>query len=259
MRDGLADMGHGHGGDHVGGRLGEGPDLLGVVLLRLVRGHQLRRVVAVAARADTARDDHRRRGVARGVADLLGERDRRPVGRVQFVARVPEPPGPVGVRAPGGRVEDEPRPLAAGDVEIGAVVVTQRPGPVLVPEQVERREVRQVDPAVEYQRGLEPAVADERPLRRELRKLLPVLHEPLPEIVCAVAGTLSHARRGGQPPGEGAARMRPPPRAGISASSGRSPSWWPGPWERRSSAGSPSRARGRSSAAGPGRSWTTCR
>jgi hypothetical protein len=82
---------------------------------------------------------------------------------------------PVRVRAPRRRVEDDPDAGLAGDLEVGPEVVPQRTDALLVVEQDERGEVRQLEPLVEDQRRLHAAVGDERGVR-QLRQALPQGH-----------------------------------------------------------------------------------
>ena len=154
----LLDVGHRDRRDHVRGGLGKGPDLLGVVLLRLVRGHLSGRVVAVVLRTDTAAD-HDRRAILAGLgAKLLHQLDRLAVELRQLLVGVADLRRPVRIRTPGGAFEHEPEAVLARQGHIWLEVGPQLALARIVLEQVECSELGQVEPAVEDQVGLEAAV-----------------------------------------------------------------------------------------------------
>ena len=124
--DRLGRVGHRDRGDHVGGGVREGRDLDRVVLLRRVAVQDHGRVVAVVMGADAAADDDRRGVVVVLVAELLHQRDRPAVERVQLLGRVAEPLGPARVRAPRRALEDEPRAVIACERRVGLEVAPQR-------------------------------------------------------------------------------------------------------------------------------------
>src|SRR6185312_4669614 len=99
--DRLADAGQGVGRDDVGAGRGQGLDLGRVVAGRLVRSWFLAGLVAVAARADHAADDHVGQVAAVTLAQLRQHADRVPVDPRQVRGGVAQSVAPVATRTPG--------------------------------------------------------------------------------------------------------------------------------------------------------------
>ena len=171
--DRLVEVGHGHRRHQVdAGRL-EHPDLQGVIVLGLRRGHVAVGRVAVAARPDAAREHHRARRRLLGVANRREQRDRVAVRRIEGLGRVAERGAPVRVRAPGRALEHQPAAVAFRQRHVGRVVALERRAALRSAQQVEGREGRQVEPVVEDQRRLDPAVGQEEVVAH-LRQGMPV-------------------------------------------------------------------------------------
>ena len=162
----LLGIGHRQHAHQVGAARGECLDLTGVVPLGHRRRHAIRGLVSVTTRTDRAADENRRGAVA---AQLVDQSHRVEVDLLERLLGVPELLAPVAVRTPGGGVEEQPDTLFAGKRDVFPVVVAEQTPAVVVLEQVERREVGQVDAVVEDQRRLHPPVRDEE-LAPELRQ-----------------------------------------------------------------------------------------
>ena len=127
--DRLLGVGHRDRGDHVRRRVGERADLDGVVALGLLGGEHRLGGVAVALGADAAADHDRRPALVLG-AELLHQRDRLPVERVELLGRVAELGRPARAGPPGRALEHEADARARGRrSRIGRVVEPQRSVP----------------------------------------------------------------------------------------------------------------------------------
>jgi hypothetical protein len=168
--DRLVHVRHRDRGDEVGAGGREGAGLGGVVALGFARRHLPAGLVAVAARADHAADQRRRRRILSVRPQRLGERDRLAVDPVERGGVVAELRAPVAARAPGDGVEEEPRAVLVRRRQVRTEVIAERRAAIRVVEQRERREGRQLDPATEDERGLEAAVRQEHTVARELGK-----------------------------------------------------------------------------------------
>ena len=155
-------IGHCNGGDHVGFGLLERADLEGMVGLGLGFGHDLFRVIAVAARADAAADHHL--GVRGFVfaAQVMQEVHRAPVHLCQRVARIAELGAPVRACPPRCAFQDEADPVGLGDGDVVAVVAVHRRTSGVLLEQIERGEIGQVEPVMEDQACFQTAVGEEK-------------------------------------------------------------------------------------------------
>ena len=174
--DRLLDVGHRERRDHVGLGVGEGADLGRVVLGGLIGGELPLGVVAVVLRPDAAADHDRRDVVLVPVAQLRHQCDRPPVHRVQLRRAVADLRPPSRARAPGRALQHEAGAVLLGELEVGHEVAAQLLGaPSSLLEQIEGGELGQVEPAVEDQGGLDPAVGEEE-LVAQLRKSVPVVH-----------------------------------------------------------------------------------
>ena len=206
-RDRQADVG---GGAHDPDRLGDGGQ--GVrrreVRPRLREGGELRRGGSRRSGRRRGRRPGSRRRAARPPRPRARRRPRptppRPaprrcstasrLTRAQRVGVVAEPGAPVGVGPPGRRLEEQAGAGPGRHVGVRAVVVGQHLPAVRVVEQREGREVRQVEPAVEDQVGLEPSVGD--PPAGRLRQLPRRRHACLPNVL-GPDGPVSRARQAG--------------------------------------------------------------
>ena len=115
---------HGDGSHHIRAGFRKAADLRRVIGFGLRRRHQRGRPVAIAARPDRPVDDDRRSG-----RKLLGERAR-PLDGVAVhlgepIGIVAKPLAPVGIAAPGRRVEHEAEPALPRQIKIRGVVALQ--------------------------------------------------------------------------------------------------------------------------------------
>jgi len=111
--------------------------------------------------------------------ELLHQRDRLAVERVEPVERVTDLGRPVRARPPGGCLEDEADAALAREDGVGRVVEAELVGALVVLEQVEGSECRQLEAVMENERCLEAAVSDEK-TAVELRQAPPVHGPTLP-------------------------------------------------------------------------------
>ena len=161
--------------DHVRGRRVERRDLGQVISLCLVWRHEVTRPVRVASRADTAAD-HDRRALRLVVGtDLLEQCHSLSVHVCELVGRVPELCAPVRACTPCRGVEDEADVSLARELRIGLEVRPQLAHALVVRQQREARKAGEVEPAVEHQHRLHPAVGHARRARGG-RKRLAVAH-----------------------------------------------------------------------------------
>src|SRR5262249_47193853 len=84
------------------------------------------------------------------------------VGGRQCRRRVAKLVTPVGAGAPGRALQDEARAARCRDARIAGEIGTQRPRALLILQQMERREVRQLETIVEDQICLDAAVCKEQ-------------------------------------------------------------------------------------------------
>src|SRR5690606_15247307 len=110
----LVHVGHRDRRDHVDLLVGEDANLLRMIGLRLLRAHDLARIVAVAARADAAAYHHlrARRLVLR--LDVAQKPDRLAVGLLETDRRIAELVCPVLAGAPGRAFENEAHAVLPG-------------------------------------------------------------------------------------------------------------------------------------------------
>lgn len=159
--DRLVGVGHGDRRHHVGAGLGEGSDLQAVIGFGVQGGHDLPGIVAIAARADAAAYHHGRGRRFMAGAQVVHQLHRLPVHRRDVVGRVAELGAPVGAGPPGRALQDETHAVGLGDGDVAFVVARERGPAVGIAEQVEGREVGQVEAVLEDQRGLDTAVGQE--------------------------------------------------------------------------------------------------
>src|SRR5690606_31465893 len=81
---------------------------------------------------------------------------------------------PIRVRAPGRRLENRAQAMLAGQFEVSVVVAAQRRDSLVILQQVEGREARQVPSFVEHEGRLESAVGNEQAVA-ELRQAFAIL------------------------------------------------------------------------------------
>ncbi len=130
------------------------------MLLGLGRGHEVTRDVPVTTRSDVAADHDRH--VWRLVADLLEQRDRRPVDGVEARGVVAETRTPATVGPPRRRLQHDAHPGPASDVDVRQEVLGEGRSARLVVHQWEGREVWEVEPAVEEEGRLQSAVGEQQ-------------------------------------------------------------------------------------------------
>ena len=100
------------------------------------------------------------------------------IGRGNLLARVAELVSPIGACTPGGAFKDEAHTIRFRDGHVTLVVACQRLAPGLLPQEVESGKMRQFQPLVENQGGLDAAIGQEQSTR-ELWQLLAILaHGP---------------------------------------------------------------------------------
>ena len=177
--DGLVGIGHCDRRHHVRTRLARArrSDAHGRSS-RLPGAHHLARIIAVAARADAPADDDRRVAVLVLVPQIDHQPDGLAIGRGDLIARVAELVPPVGACAPGRAFEDEPHAIGFRDGHVTLVVARQRLAPGLLPQEMERGKMGQLQPLVENQGGLDAAIGQKQPAR-ELWQLLAIFaHGP---------------------------------------------------------------------------------
>jgi hypothetical protein len=117
---------------------------------RLVSAHRLGRDVPVAARPDAAGDDDRRPIIGRVlVAQRLEQSNGAAVEVGELSRRVSDPARPVGIRAPGRRIQHDAYASIERDADVRLEVAAQRGLAVLAREQVIGGEVRKLDAVVE--------------------------------------------------------------------------------------------------------------
>ena len=163
-----SDVVHGDGGDHVGLGLAEGRDLLRMIVLGLRGAHRRGRVVAVAARADAAGKHHRRVARFKLLAELGHQRDQLAVQALKLGRRQPSFSAQSRLARQVGLSKMKPAPSRARSRRSGG---NRRAAARGLPRlhQVDRGEVRQVDPVDEDERRLQPAVGQEE-LAAKLRE-----------------------------------------------------------------------------------------
>src|SRR5690606_3031870 len=113
---------------------------------------------------------------------LLEQLDGSGIDRGGLAGAVAELRAPVRNRAPGGGIEDEADTARSGDREIILVVLDEFCSALLVLQEYERGEMRELDTFMEDQRGFQSAVRQES-AAAELRQVVAILgHVPSPNI-----------------------------------------------------------------------------
>ncbi len=172
--DRFGDIRQGEKADQIGARVCEEADLVPVISLRLVCGHDLARIVAVAARTDAAADHHRRFRRLMASADAFEIGDRIAVDPHRLRLGNAELRRPVPARAPGHAFEEKPGAGRLRDLDIAVEVGVEPRAALGGFQKVEGREQRQVDPLLKDHHGLEPAVG-QNGLSVQLREVVLVL------------------------------------------------------------------------------------
>src|SRR5829696_9188320 len=152
----------------------------------LAYAHHPARIIAVAARADAAADDDRHGFAAIVVAQAEQQGDRGTVQIVQMLSAIAKLRRPVGARPPRRAFKDEADARAAGEIEIATIICFEGASACLAVEQDDRREMRQVDAAVEDEVGLEPGVGQEQAF--ELAKRCAAHWEPSTDFRTSLVG-----------------------------------------------------------------------
>jgi hypothetical protein len=112
----------------------------------------------VPANVSIAADHHVRGAVLVLLPDLLEQLNRGAVGVGQCLRCVAKPGPPIRTGAPCGALEDQAGAEPPGDLGVRPEVFEQRLAPLSSLEQLERREVRQLETVVENQSRLDAAI-----------------------------------------------------------------------------------------------------
>ncbi len=156
--DRLVRVGHRDRGDHVRRRVGERPDLRGVVIPCVVCAQDLRGVVAVALRPDAAADDHRRVVRAGRAAQLLHQLDRPTVEGVELLRGHAEAVRPVRTGAPGRALQHKAHTALFRQRKVRLVVAAELIQTLVAVEQDERSKLGQVEALVENEACLDSPI-----------------------------------------------------------------------------------------------------
>ena len=140
--------------------IGEDPDLMRVILARLLRGHHRPDGVSVATGPDAPADGHAVRRT--GCLDPHQEGNGIPVQRIELVPRVAERRPPVGGAAPRGGLEHVAHAVLLGHGQVLAVVAIEDGPAGVVLEEREGGERGEVPSGAEDDVGLDPRVGEHR-------------------------------------------------------------------------------------------------
>ena len=171
--DRLFGVRHGEGADQVGFRLRKCLNLRRVQPLGVVGAHRTSDI-AVAQRPDIAADRHRRIRRLQFEAHLLQQFDRRAVECIELLRRVTEFGAPVSIAAPGRAFQQEAHARIDGGPRVLAEIFEESVAAALGLQQFERGELVELDPILEDQRCLEPAVGEEKAAAK-LRQVVSIL------------------------------------------------------------------------------------
>ena len=146
LRDanGLVDIVHGNGRDHVRPSFNKCCDLWSVIICGLLCGHDERRIIAVAARSDGAIDDAVCRICLMRGADIMQHFNGLPVDSIEGFRTVTEKVAPILTCAPSRCVENDASTIFLGDTNIFKKIVFDRLFSLYGPHQIEGGKIWQV-------------------------------------------------------------------------------------------------------------------
>ena len=168
--DRFAGMGHGEGADQVGFGVREQLALECVIALCLLAIHHLVGKIAVAARADIARNRHRALRRLELVAQRGQQRDAPAVQVGELRQRKPELRAPVRTSTPGRAFEHEAGVAGLRDLDVLHEIIPQPMFAIFARMQRDRGHVWEFDSVVEDQGGFQPRIGQES-LVAELRQI----------------------------------------------------------------------------------------
>ena len=142
--------------------LGKSANLVIVIRLGSFSRHDLPRIVAIAARSDTAADHHWQRGAGMLCFQFLRQGDRPAIDLRDIIARVAELLAPIAARAPCWALQDEAQSVGLGDGDVALVVAQEHFAACRLPQQMKRGEVRQIHSLMEDQSCLDAAIGQKQ-------------------------------------------------------------------------------------------------
>ena len=137
-------------------------DLPAVIVLGFGNAHRVVDLVAVAARSDIGRDHDGCLCTLVAVAQIRHKRYGSAIRLGELRARITELRAPIGARPPRRAFEHESGAVAFCDRDVAFVVRADGFGAARALQQVEAREIRELDAVVKNQCGLKAAVGEKR-------------------------------------------------------------------------------------------------